>query len=449
MQAITLTLAAIISCAVLLLPPARAFSIYIITLLFYPVYLVVQLGTLDISLARIVVTVLLLRCLLNAELRAKFKWCRLDWWVTFGAIANLCIALAVWKMPMAQSFENSSGYLMDTYFAYLTARLCLTDYKVVVTSVKWIAIALVPLAILGMIESYTGWGPYYKLVTYCPWRQVAEPLLSERSGFFRAIGPFSHPILFGAAFVMFLPMVYWLRHQGGYWRVGSYIIAGILAIGALSSMSSGPVMMLIFTICFLLLERHKDYVKPILIFLAISCVLVEVLSNRTFYHVLASYADPIGGSGWHRAKLIDMAIEHFSEWWLIGYGQQDPEWGAALGMSWTDITNHYIIAGVKYGMLGVIALCGTLAVSVIMLVRQHKSTIDPLLRSWYWAMGLIIVAFIISFNAFTLFGQASTLFYCILGFVGSAGNLRASPYLETETSNIHRSRFARAHCWGR
>jgi len=405
------------------LPPARAFSVYVIILLFYPVYLVVRLGPLDISLARIVVTVLLLRCLLNVRLRDKFNWCRLDSWVTFGAIASLCIALIAWKLPMAKSFENEAGRLTDTYFAYLAARLCLTDYKAVVTSIKWIALALVPLAMLGVFESYTGWGPYYRLVVYCPWQQVTEPQLNVRSGFYRAIGPFSHSILFGAAFVMFLPMVCWLRHQGGRWRTGSYVIAGILAIGTLSSMSSGPVMMLVFTFCFLFLERFKKYIKPIIIFVIISLVLVEVISNRTIYHVLASYADPIGGSGWHRAKLLDVAIERFGEWWLAGYGQQDPEWGVALGMSWTDITNQYLIAGVKYGLLGVIALCGVLAVSISMLVRLHKSVTLPLLRSWYWAMGSSIVVLIISFNAFTLFGQATTLFYCILGFVGSSANV--------------------------
>jgi hypothetical protein len=38
-----LTLAGLVSLVVLLLPPALAFSIYVITLLFYPVYLGVQL----------------------------------------------------------------------------------------------------------------------------------------------------------------------------------------------------------------------------------------------------------------------------------------------------------------------------------------------------------------------------------------------------------------------
>jgi len=424
MQALTLLIAAIASCFVLYLPPAQAFAVYVISLLFYPTYLVVQLGVLNISVGRIVVAVLLLRCLLNIRIRANFKWCRLDSLATFGAIANLCIAMVAWNMPMAKSFQNESGHIMDTYFAYLAARLYLANYKTTVTSIKWIGLALIPLAMLGVVESYTGWGPYYRLVVYCPWQQVAEPLLAERTGFYRAIGPFNHPILFGAAFAMFLPMVYWLKHQGGRWRTGSYVIAGILAIGTLSSMSSGPIMTLIFTFLFLLLERYKHYVKTLIILFVFSCVIVGVVSNRSVYHVIASYADPIGGSGWHRAKLMDLAIEHFNEWWLAGYGQIDPGWGESLGMSWTDITNNYIVAGVKYGLLGIITLCGMLAVSISTLIQLHNSTQNHLLKSYCWVLGSVIVAFIISFNAFHLFGQAETLFYCIFGFVGSSANMR-------------------------
>lgn len=442
MQVLTLTLAAILSFLVLFLRPERAFCIYIIAMLFYPVYLVVNLGSLDISMIRIVGAVLLLRCLFNVNLRSKFKWCHLDSWVTFAALANFGIALAVWKTPIAKSFENSSGNLMDTYFAYLIARFCLTDYVVIVTTVKWIAIALVPLAILGAVESCSGWGPYYKLVVYCPWKEISEPILNERSGFFRAVGPFSHPILFGAAFAMFLPIVYWLRHQGGKWLMGSYVITGMLVIGTFSSMSSGPVMMLVFVLFFLFLERHKAYVKPILILSVVSILLLDITSNRTFYHVLASYADPIGGAGWHRAKLIDLAIERFSEWWLAGYGGDDPGWGPSLGMGHTDITNYYLIIGVKYGILGVIAFCGMLTVGMIMVIRFHNLAKQLLLRSWYWSLGSVLVASLIAFNGFTLFGQSMTLFYCVLGFIGSSSNLllrNKSLCREINSRNVRKS----------
>ena len=419
MQAITLALAALASGLVLYLPPAQAFAVYMTTLLFYPVYLVVQVGSLDISAGRIVVTVLLLRCLLNPGIRAKFQWCSLDSWVTCFMLVILSIAVTAWKIPIAKTLENEAGRIVDSYFAYMTARLCLTDQNAMRTTIKWIAAALIPLAVLGAVESYTGWAPYYQLRRYCPWASITTPTLNIRSGFYRAVGPFSHPILFGAAFVMFLPVVYWLRHESRRWRLRSRAIIIMLIIGAMSSMSSGPVMMLIFTVFFLWLERHKNYVKPLLVLLATMLVLAEIGSNRTIWHVVASYADPIGGSGWHRAKLLDVAIERFGEWWFVGYRRQDPGWGAAVGMTWTDITNHYLVVGVKYGILGIIMLVGVLIVSVKNLIRMHKAAAPKVSKSWHWSLGTILMALIISFNAFTLFGQANTLFYCLLGFIGS------------------------------
>jgi len=81
------------------------------------------------------------------------------------------------------------------------------------------------------------------------------------------------------------------------------------------------------------------------------------------------------------------------------------------------------MAGVEHGLLGVIAICGLLAVAMQTLIRLHKSTIDPVLRSWYWALGSIIVMLSIAFNAIAFTGQGGALFYCILGMIGSSYNL--------------------------
>jgi hypothetical protein len=338
----------------------------------------------------------------------------------------MVIPLISWPFAFMQTFENTGGHLTDTFLAYVVARYCLTDRKAIATAAKLIGLALAPLALLGAIESYTGWAPYHHLLVYRPWLPVIEPQLSVRTGYYRAMGPFNHPILFGAAFTMFLPLVYWLRHESGDWRGLSYLLVVPIAVGTLSSMSSGPWMMLVMTIAFLVLEHCKHWVKPLLIFAAFSCIAVGIISNRPFYHVLASYANHAGGSGWHRAKLIDLAIKHFDEWWLIGYGGLDPGWGPSLGMDRTDITNHYLIAAVQYGLLGVIALCGILAVGISTLVRLHNSTECPSLKSLYWALGIGLVTLAIGFNGFHLFGQADTLFYCVMGFVGSSANTRLS-----------------------
>lgn len=435
MTGVTLTIAIVASILVLCLRPAHAFAVYIASMLFYPSYLVVQLGVLDIPVSRFVVAVLLLRCLVSPQLISRFKWCRLDTWVAASMVVSVGIPLVSYHQPILRILENRGGFVMDVFFTYLVARLCITDRTAMVTAVKWIGVALVPLALLGVIEALTGWQPYFPLMQYCPWKPTVN--INPRSGLFRAIGPFGHPIMFGAAFVLFLPFIYCLRHEHNYWRTLAYLLCGIAIIGALSSMSSGPLMMVLIIIGCLALERFKQWVKPIFIFLVVSCIVIEIISNRTIYHVITSYANPIGGSGWHRAKLIDLAIEHFGEWWLVGYGGLDPGWGQSLGGTWTDITNEYITAGVKHGILGVITLVGVLATAMYMLVRLHNSAKDPVLRSWYWALGSIIVMLIISFNSCAFFTQTGNLFYSIMGIIGSSIYLPKSTELSVVSKKYY------------
>lgn len=345
---------------------------------------------------------------------------RLDSWVAFGAIISIVIPLLAWQMPAMKALENRSGLLMDTFCAYLAARFCISDRASLLTAMKWIAVGFAGLALVGVAESVTGWQSYNMLKIYCPWQSVSEPELNPRSGFYRAIGPFPHSITFGAAFAMFIPLAYWLRHERGYWGMLSYWLSALFVVGAVSSMSSGPWMMIVFTFGCLAFEHYKKLVKPAIVFVIFSCFIVEIISNRSFYDVLCSYANPIGGAGGHRGQLIHLAIDHFDEWWLVGYGGQDPGWGESLGMTRTDVTNHYIMAGVEYGLVGVIAICGALATAIYMLVRSHNSVNDPVLRSWHWALGSTVVVLAIAFNSIYFGGQAGTLVYCILGIIGSS-----------------------------
>jgi O-antigen ligase len=247
--------------------------------------------------------------------------------------------------------------------------------------------------------------------------------INPRLGFFRAVGSSGHPIMFGAPFVMFLPLIYCLRYERSYWRSLAYVLSGVAAIGALSSMSSGPWMMVLMVVGCLMVEPYGRRLKQFLVLAFVMAVLVEIVSNRPIYHVVVTYANPIGGTGWHRAMLIDLAVENFNEWWLCGYRGVDPGWGPSLGMGWTDITNEYIATGVMYGLLGVIALIGVIVVAIRKLVHLRRSTKDPVLRSWFWALGTVIVMMAVSFNSCALFSQADMVFYCILGIVGSSGNL--------------------------
>jgi len=309
---------------------------------------------------------------------------------------------------------------MDTWFAYIVARFVVTDRATLISIIKCISVVLVPLAILGVIESVTGWQPFLPLFRFCPWYGGVGKILERRWGLSRAVGPFSHPILFGCGFVMFLPLIYYLRHEKNNWRVWGYVLSGVALIGALSSMSSGPWVMVIVVIFCMAMERQKRWVKLMLIFFASFCLFIGVASNRPFYHVVATYANPLGGSSWHRAKLIDCALEHFDEWYLLGYGDRDPGWGPSLGMSATDVTNEFILNGVRYGILGIVVLWGVLTTAFRDLLHMYKKAQNPEMKSLSWVLGTILFSVMVTWMSVSFFGQLMPLFYCILGIIGSS-----------------------------
>ncbi|MDD5327561.1 MAG: hypothetical protein PHY02_07080 [Phycisphaerae bacterium] len=427
MENVTLGVAVLVSILVVILRPSIAFAVYIAALLFYPSYLSVKLGTLDVTAGRMITAVLLARCLVSHELRSSFKWQRLDSWIAISMVVYVGMTLIAIH-PLSEAVENRAGFLVNTCFAYFVARFCISSRASLNTAIKWICVALVPLALLGIIESFTGWQPYLATMSYCPWYEEGITI-SPRSGIMRAIGAFGHPIMFGSAFALFLPIVYALRHERGYQRALAYPVSILLIVGALSSMSSGPWVAVIFTIICLAMEHFKKLLKPALVGFVFCCIFVEIASNRPFYHVVVSYANPLGGSGYHRAKLIDCAVEHFGEWYLKGYGGQDPGWGEFLGMDRTDVTNEFILAGVQYGLLGVVALSCVLTAAVQASVRLHNSSSDLQSRTLAWALGSTLAVTIITFISVSFFGQMIPLFYSFLGIIGSSSSWIRQPDL--------------------
>jgi hypothetical protein len=320
-----------------------------------------------------------------------------------------------------EALENRSGFLMDTWFVYIAVRLIVTDKEILTSFIKGTSIVLATLAILGIFECVTHAQPFLQMKRFRPWNTlIGETIVEGRWGLSRATGPFSHPIMFGACFVMFLPLIWALRHQRGYWGKLAYPLSGMAILGAISSMSSGPWGTLVVVIFCLVLEKYKRWLKTVLVGLAVLCVLAAVGSNRSLHHVLFSYLNLGKGDWYQRARLIDVAIERIGQWWLAGYGGRDPGWGPRTGMGHTDGNNEFIMAGIDYGIWGVIALCSVLAVAIRTLVRMHNLSNDTVLRSWFWSLGTTLVATIVAWQGVSSFGQMPSIFYCILGVVGSA-----------------------------
>jgi len=418
-QSTTLAVAILGSILVLSLHSRYALAAYIGTLLWYPEYLRVSISTIDISVGRIVVTVLLLRYLCDKRIMGKFVWSRLDTWVALNMAVYVGMYCAT--HPFGAAVENQGGFVMDTWFAYMAARLTMTDKRTLVYFIKTISIILVPLAMLGVFESITHWQPFYPSQRF----SISQPLAGEmgdyrRWGFAQAVGPLGHFIMFGACFVMFLPLIWSLRREPGHWKQLAYPLSAMACIGAISSFASCSWVMLFTMIFCLVMERYRHWIRKMAILLLLLLMLTKLTSNRPLYHVLADYGNLTGGSWWDRVALIDSAIADFGKWWLTGYGGKDPGWGAAVWAEHTDVNNQFILIGVNCGILGIIALCGVLLVAFRCLSDSYKKTNDHQLKSIYWALGSVLVSTIVVWQGVSFFGQMPSIFYTVLGIIGSS-----------------------------
>jgi hypothetical protein len=136
---------------------------------------------------------------------------------------------------------------------------------------------------------------------------------------------------------------------------------------------------------------------------------------------LIARVDIVGGStSWHRFLLIDGAINHFNEWWLLGT-QDTAHWAPtfdSIGLG--DVTNQFVLEGVRGGFatfvlfvwLIVLAFSGVGALRRVQ-VRNRANVCMA------WALGISILAHCVNFIGVSYYGQIDMVWYLALAMVAS------------------------------
>ncbi len=415
--------------------PRWGLAAYLASLMWYPEYLRINIGE-EFSAPRIIVLVLLARCLADRATTERFHWTRMDSLVA-GCMVVFSAALAI-TTPLAAWAVSQSGFVMDTFLVYLAVRLVVTSRASLVFIAKAMGVILVPLAVHGLFEMYTGRSLYMGLGQYCSWAPTKGMVYRERYGLNRAMGPQGECIMFGLNFLAFLPLLWLLRHEGGHWKPLARLMGLAAILGTLSTVSSGPIMAMGVAIFGLLLERARWLVRPIAWLLLLGCLAVEVVSTNHFYYRLGDLAmDP--DSAWYRARLLDVALEKLPEYWLYGYGHANPGWGPLInGMKWTDGVNDYVVHAILYGVGG-LAMCVALQVTAIRrMTRIARHSRHDWQRSAAWALGCTLVSLMASFWSVSLFGTMMTIYYILIGLIASLDAQSRPPLPPRPRAAAHR-----------
>lgn len=389
-------LALAVACALILLGPIRTIPLILIGLAVYiPSAQRIVLAGADFAFLRLGIMVALLRLIAsNRALDFRFGW--IDGVVAAGTLAKVAL------MPVVTGqigiLVQQVGSAFDTLGMYLVARACIRSLEDVRALATRSLVLCLPAAAIFAVEKASG-------------RNMLSvfggvPLITDvREGKLRCQGAFAHAILAGCFFVALLPL--WLAS----WRAGGrgkWLAIGGLALAAVivqASASSTPVAALVFVLGAFAAYPMWMHLRSVWMAALVIAFALHFVMKHGIWHLLAR-VDLVGGStGFHRFHLIDQAIRRVDEWWLVGT-LSTRHWGWGL----QDVTNQYILEGVRGGIWAMLALVVSIVLALracgFWLRRLPAGSREHLL---VYAIGVCVFAQAAIFLAVSYFGQSTMI----------------------------------------
>ncbi len=392
---------------IVVLPRKYALVPFILVICFMTMGQRVLVVGLNFTMFRILVFFGWIRLLIRGEIRG-LKWHPIDTAVVLYVISNATIYTLQWRTW--EAFVNRSGLFYNAFGLYFLFRFLLHDLEDVRRGIRQLATFAVPLAISMMVEKLTERNAFAVF--------GAVPLFTVvREGVLRCQGPFAHPILagtFGATIFPFFAAMF--RDKGRKLLAMAGMLSSLVIVGTAGS--SGPVMALLFGVLALVMWPMRDYLRAVRWGLLISLVGLHLVMKAPVWFLIGRITVFSGNTGWHRSYLIDQAIAHFWEWWLLGT-RDTAHWGRLL----SDVTNQYINEGADAGFL-------TMVLFILIIVRCFR-TVGVSVRAMQdgsfasrfqvWGLGASLLAHAVTFISVSYFDQNILIWYLLLAMISTVG----------------------------
>ena len=336
---------------------------------------------------------------------------QIDIAVLFWALCNAICFCILWATGGAVA--NRLGFLWTTLGTYFLVRFVIRDKADVVRVIRLLAILMVIIAPFMLIEHFTKHNAF---------SLVGSPALSEiRDGRIRAQGPFAHSIIAGTIGAVSLPLFVGLWWEGRRYR--RVVVLGVLAsVGmVITSACSTPLVTCAGGVLALFFWPFRTRLRILRWGLALSLVGVHLAMKAPVWFLISRMGGSIGGSGYHRAMLIDNFFRHFGEWWLVGT-RNNARWGFDM---W-DVDNAFVAAGLRGGLITFMAFIATLVYAYKRIGqsrrRSRKSRTD---ERFIWAIGASLFANTIGFFGIVYFDQSVLVWYSLLAMVSATPSFLA------------------------
>jgi hypothetical protein len=338
--------------------------------------------------------------------------------IKLNSIDKVLIALILVSFFLFILLRGTSGAVIyklgQSYNAlgtYFFIRALVRDYSDMVQAVKMLGIIMIPLAVLFLVEMATGRN------MFSVFGGVPE-ITGIREGRLRCQGPFEHPILAGTFGATAMPLFVGLwsyDKQNRRFAAVAFVAATVIVI---ASSSSGPLLAYVISVIGLFFWAYRSKMKSIRRGIVFSLVALHLIMKAPVWFLIARIGDVVGGGGWYRAALIDAAIRHFNEWWLMGtaYTAHWMPTGLSADPNNTDITNQFIAVGVGGGLISMILFIWLVVkcFKAVGLSARNEALFSRPERFLIWSVGCALLGHIASFFSVSYFDQIIIFWYMVV-----------------------------------
>ena len=370
----------------------------------------IMVGSLNFPFLRLLLVVAVLRMLMRSEYRGV-RLTGLDALIVIFAFLKIFVFVLYYQSFSALIFIV--GTVSDPLFCYIFFRCFLRTWDDFQSLILSFALASLPVALAFAIENSTRQNLFSFL--------GGVPAFTEiREGKLRCQGPYPHPIMAGCYWAAVLPAIAARWYSPDLSKTLTILATLSAAFIVVLTSSSTPLMALIFIlvgVAMFPLRLHMQNVRWALLGL----IIVLQFSMKANIWSLIARVNIMGGStGWHRYNLMEQAYLRFSEWGLLGTNSTE-HWGFGL----RDVTNQYILEGVRGGFISMVLYIAIIAVSFQRIGKLNKQAIAEgnfpnLINSW--SIGVMLFVHITSFLAVSYFGQIINLYWMTIAAAGSLSN---------------------------
>jgi hypothetical protein len=414
----------------LFLPRHLAVLPFIMTACYITLGQVITIGSLSFTMFRIIIFFGFVRVIFRKEV-FSIRFQTMDK-ILIAYVMTSATAYLLLRNGSSDAFINQLGFIYNSIFLYIVLRSLINDWDDIHTILKMLALVMVPLAFAMILEKVTGRN------LFSIFGGVPE-FTAVREGKLRCQGAFSHPILAGTLGATSLPFMtaIWLRGAGEKWIGGLGMIAATII--AVTSASSGPAVTYLVVIIGMAMWRLRDHMRAVRWCILLSLLSLNMVMKAPVWALIGKLSEVIGGTGWHRVMLIDAAISHLDEWWLLGT-DHTRHWmptGVPWSMDQTDITNQFIAVGIDGGLFSLILFVALIVICFKNIgIKLKEAHSESSIKFTLWCMGVVLLGHLASFTSVRYFDQIIVVWYLLLALIATISIIPAETSLLNPSADL-------------